>query len=104
MNTHEFRHNQLAVTAGVRGILHGETKSAAGLGVKRSFARYYTSKLSDPNFHPGSWGGARNNKFDDETQQAIEYYVHHKLSRDPRRTATELARKLRVKGLDVEDR
>jgi hypothetical protein len=103
MNTHAFRHNQLALTAGARGILQGETKTAAELGVKRSFVRYYRRKLTDPNFHPGTWGGARNIKFDDETQQAIENYVYQKLNLDPRLTATEVARRLQNKGLHVTD-
>ena len=103
MSRADLHHNQLALAAGIFGNLNGQAQTRAELKTTVGLVRYYSDKVFDPTLHSGTWGGARNLKFDDQTRRRIERYLWRKLLRDPRRTATELARRLQAKGLQVED-
>jgi hypothetical protein len=46
--------------------------AAARFEKKRDFVDYHLNKLVDPTFHAGTWGGARNSKFDDQEQATFE--------------------------------
>jgi hypothetical protein len=103
MNSDEYWHSHVALAAGVFGVLDGDAKTCRELKSGPGLVKYYKAKLLDPNKHANTWGGARNVKFDQETQEKVERYLYKKLCRNPRLQPAELAGKLRIKGVDVAD-
>jgi len=80
-----------------------ESQLMARFGVTRGFARYWTAKAADPNFHSGELGGAHNMKFTMEAQEIVERLLWDELQRDPLRTPTALARDMsQILGVEID--
>jgi len=69
--------------------------------VPRDFVRYWSRKDNDPNFHPGTHGGARNLRFPVETASGMEWILWLLLKQDPMRRASDFVTEWRSLGIRV---
>jgi len=73
------------------------------MGVTEGFARYWTTKLLNPNFHPGSHGGARDSRsrFDANELLFVEWLLLAAIRFNPLQTIGQLRSVLQSFGVDI---
>jgi hypothetical protein len=72
MSTAARYYGELKVSVATESAVSGAAAAARRFGVTTAFARYHRSKLLDASFHAGTWGGARNVKFDTADQETFD--------------------------------
>jgi hypothetical protein len=73
-------------------------------GVTRDFVRYHERKLVDPDFHPGTQGGARHVSFASATQLQLECLLWNLVKADPLLLPGQYAEEMRQIGFDIDRR
>lgn len=68
-------YGELKVHVANESLVAGAAAASQRFKVTIDFARYYETKLVDPSFHNGSWGGSRNTKFDARDQENFDVSV-----------------------------
>lgn len=101
MNRSDLRYEGLTRAAAVNVQRHGVAQTCRLLLVKEKFARYWSTKARQPNFHNGTVGGARNLKFNAATQNAVELLLFAEVMREPRKKLQEYAHFLTQQGYPV---
>jgi len=104
MNRKAKKYQQYTSRVAILGNTQGRARTATELREKYHFVSYWSRKLSDPNFHAGTVGGARHVKFDDEKQAALEALLWNELKRNPLQSAPELQRFVQNQGFNVNTR
>lgn len=79
----------------------GDTQIAREMGQTVDFARYWSTKASDPTLHNGTIGGARNCMFSEEEQLLVEEMLWAEIEREPRRLLRDYAAILTARGFLV---
>lgn len=79
----------------------GTSRAAAYLGVKRTTLKYWKDKWEDPDYHPDTWGGARDFFASPEGQLDAECVVWLTLEADPSMSFRQLLEAVWANGLDV---
>merc|ERR1719235_2956628 len=78
------------IALGHFAIKHGTTLAAEASGYSRSTALYWKKKVLDPDFHVGSWGGAKSFKFCEEERDEIRTALRHVINQNNQLTLDEM--------------
>jgi hypothetical protein len=104
MSRAKYHWNALAVVVANDAEATSDAKSARLHGVTESFARYWRTKLQNPGWHNGTQGGARNLKFNDSDQKAVELLLYADVKREPQKICQERRLSLKRQGYSVTNR
>jgi hypothetical protein len=77
---------RLGTLLGRVAVVLGPSEAARLAGVSRYCARYWKRKVADPNFHPGCWGGHRDNAMtfgSIENDVAVQMVVYIAICENP---------------------
>ena len=74
---------QRGVRAGLLSTLHGPTHAARLCGWGRSNCEYWMRKLTDVNYHAGTYGGARNRKYNVVQQGVVDHCLSYVVNNYP---------------------
>ena len=76
--------------------------AAEASGYSRSTALYWKKKVLDPDFHVGSWGGAKSFKFCEEERDEIRTALRHVINQNNQLTLDEMTSNvIEITNLDI---